>query len=170
MTTQPGSTWPRQRLLIRSIISATLPVGWTWAAITALLPYFLIDHGSGTSAETVLGATRATWMSLHVWSTIAMALVTITHVLLNRRGVSRSVRILSGARNKASSTVPSTGRYAWLGAALLIVLTTVGGFAFAAVDNTHPDGRRGDQESATIQADDGLGGGNAVAERGRGRR
>lgn len=158
MTTQPQveRTWPRRRMLVRSIISATLPVGWTWAATTALIPYFWIGHGPGSSTATVLGATRATWMSLHVWSTIAMALLTIAHVVLNRKGVSRSYRIISGAPSKASSLAPRPRGYAWLGAALLIFVTTLGGFAFAAVDDTHPDGEGRGRNSAATQVDDGT--------------
>lgn len=138
--TNAGRTWPRRRLQVRSVISATLPFGWVWAAVTALIPYFLIGHGPGTSTEMVLGATRATWMSLHVWSTIAMGLVTIAHVVLNRKGVTRSLRIVTGGPHKAVATRPGGRGYVWVGAALLIALTTVGGYWFASVDDTHPAG------------------------------
>jgi hypothetical protein len=161
-------TWSRRRLLIRSVISTTLPVGWTWAAVTALIPYFWIGHGSGTSTITVLGATRATWMSLHVWSSIAMGLLTIAHVVLNRKGVGRSVRIVSGAPNKASSHRPAKRGFAWVGAALLILVTTAGGFAFAQVDNTHPSGGGG-QELSQGEANSAAEGPGVLGGRGMGR-
>jgi hypothetical protein len=73
--------------------------------------------------------------------------------MLNRRGVTRSFRILSGAPNKASSAPPARRGHAWLGAALLIVITTVGGFAFAAVDDTHPDGNPNrDADEAQVES------------------
>ena len=152
-------TWSRRRLLIRSVISTTLPIGWTWAAVTALIPYFWIGHGAGTSTDTVLGATRATWMSLHVWSSIAMGLLTIAHVVLNRKGVGRSVRIVSGMPNKASAQRQAKRGFAWVVAALLIVVTTFGGFAFAQVDNTHPSGGGGQElgQGETRSAGEGSG-------------
>lgn len=137
---QRATKWPRHRLLIRSMISATLPIGWTWAAVTALIPYFWIDHGAGSSAEVFLGATRATWMSLHVWSSIAMAILTIAHMLLNRKGVARSYRVLSGAPNKAASSQPAKRGYAWAGAVLLITVSIFGGYWFASIDDTHSSG------------------------------
>ena len=165
---EASTTWPRRRLQVRSVISATLPIGWTWAAVTALIPYFLIGHGSGTSADTVLGATRATWMSLHVWSSIAMGLLTIAHIILNRKGVTRSYRIVSGAPHKLSSTRPAKRGHAWVGAALLIAVTTVGGYWFASVDNTHGDGIG--RESTAAQSDTATLGSESVSGRGGGRR
>ena len=132
-------SWPRQRLLIRSVLSVTLPIGWVWAAATALIPYFLIGHGSGSSAVTMLGATRATWMSLHVWSSICVGLLTMGHVLMNRRGVARSIRIASGSSHPASTVRTKKRGLAWIGAIALILTVTLGGFAFAAVDDTHGD-------------------------------
>jgi hypothetical protein len=166
--TQAGTMWPRRRLQVRSMISATLPIGWTWAAMTALIPYFLIGHGSGTSADTVLGATRATWMSLHVWSTIAMGLLTISHVVLNRKGVTRSYRIVSGAPHKLSSTRPAKRGYAWVGAALLIAVTTVGGFWFASVDDTHGSGNG--RETSADEVEPATVGSGSFRGQGNGRR
>lgn len=160
-TKQTDTNWPRRRLLIRSMISATLPVGWTWAALTALIPYFLIGHGAGSSADVVLGATRATWMSLHVWSSIAMAILTIAHMLLNRKGVARSYRIVSGTPNKAASAQPARRGYAWLGATLLIAVSVLGGYWFATVDNTHASGN--DRQVTAEHAESG-----GVAMRGNG--
>ena len=169
--TQTGTAWPRRRLQVRSVISATLPIGWTWAAVTALIPYFLIGHGPGTSAETVLGVTRATWMSLHVWSAIAIGLLTIAHVVLNRKGVTRSYRIVSGGRHRLSSTRPAKRGYAWVGAALLIAVITVGGFWFASGDDTHGDGNGNGngRETTEATADETVGSGS-FRGRGNGRR
>jgi len=170
MTTQASSRkWSRRRLLARSIISATLPIGWTWAAVTALIPYFLIGHGSGSSSIAVLGATRSVWMSLHVWSTFAMVLLTVAHALLNRRGVARSYRIVSGAPNKASSDQPASRGWAWLGAAVLVLTVTIGGLGFAAVDDTHPNGGGNGQDGTVVSVDAGDAGPIARG-RGNGRR
>jgi hypothetical protein len=148
--------WPRRRLVIRSIISSTLPIGWTWAALTALIPYFWIGHGAGTSAETLLGATRATWLSLHVWSSITIAILTIAHMLLNRRGVARSYRVVSGAPNKASSVTPSRRGFAWAGVLLLAAISIGGGYWFASVDDSHSPGNN---RQITVEQDAALDGG-----------
>lgn len=131
------SSWPRRRLMIRSIISATLPIGWTWAAITALIPYLWMGRGAGTSAETLLGATRATWLSLHVWSSIAMVLLTMLHLVLNRRGVARSYRLVGGVPNRASTVAPARRGFAWIGVLLLVLVSIGGGYWFAGIDDSH---------------------------------
>lgn len=141
MTAKPaynsGTTWPRRRLVTRSIISSTLPIGWAWAAMTALIPYFWIGHGAGSSTEVLFGTTRATWLSLHVWSSIAMAILTIAHMVLNRKGVARSYRVVAGLPNKASSASDARRGFAWVGAALLIAVSVGGGYWFATIDNSH---------------------------------
>lgn len=140
-TYNSGSTWPRRRLVTRSIISSTLPIGWTWAAMTALIPYFWLGHGAGSSADVLFGTTRATWLSLHVWSSIAMAILTIAHMVLNRRGVARSYRVVGGVPNKASSAAHGRRGFAWVGAALLIAVSVGGGYWFATVDDSHSASR-----------------------------
>lgn len=162
-------TWPRRRLQIRSVISVTLPVGWTWVAATALVPYFLIGHGSGSSTATMFGVARATWMSLHVWSSIAMGLLTAGHVVMNRRGVARSIRIAAGVPNPSSPVQERKPGYVWVGAAVLILVVTVGGFAFAAVDDTHRTGGvRGADDVVHVDHGEQLTGGGS--HRGNGRR
>ena len=170
MSTQaPARAAARRRLMVRSIISATLPIGWSWAAVTALIPYFLIGHGAGTSSVTALGATRAVWMSLHVWSTFAMVLLTVAHALLNRRGVVRSYRIVGGLPNKASSEPKTSRGWAWIGAALLVLIVTIGGLGFAVIDDTHPDGG-GPGRNEVATADEASDRGPAARGRGNGRR
>jgi hypothetical protein len=156
-----GNTWPRRRLVIRSVISSTLPIGWTWAALTALIPYFWMGHGAGSSAEVLLGTTRATWLSLHVWSSIAMAVLTIAHMVLNRRGVARSYRVVGGVPNKASASHARRG-FAWVGAALLIAVSVGGGYWFATIDNSHSpsNSRQTTAEDGSSAVDGFHGGGN----------
>ncbi len=92
--------WSRRRLQVRSVLSATMPVAWIWVAATALIPYFLIGHQRGAGSLEMFGIARSTWLGIHVWSSIAIGLATIVHVLLNRRGVARSYRILGGASRR----------------------------------------------------------------------
>jgi hypothetical protein len=112
-----------------------------------------------------LGATRTTWMSLHVWSSIAMFLLTIGHVVLNRKGVTRSLRVVSGRSNKAASDRSTKRGFAWVGAALLIAVTTFGGYWFASVDDTHGNTGREVAAGGSIQ----MGGGNGSSSHGHGR-
>lgn len=132
--------WPRRRLLMRSVISSTMPIGWTWVAVTALIPYFWMESGQGTSEIVLLGATRSTWMSLHVWSSFAMAILTIAHMLMNKKGVARSYRVVSGAPNKAATSTPAKRGFAWVGALALVAITIAGGYWFATVDGGHGTG------------------------------
>jgi len=137
MSVAISTQWPRRRLQIRSILSATMPIGWVWVAATALIPYFLIGKGRGAGSVEILGITRTTWMSFHVWSSIVVGLLTIGHILLNRRGLARSYRIVSGAPRRDISGQTSGGRsgnLTWV-AAVAVVLVAVGGsWAFAAAD------------------------------------
>jgi len=135
-TSSQPMTWPRRRLLIRSNLSAFMPFGWSWVALTALIPYFLIGSGAGTSRIEMLGLSRATWLSLHVWSSLFVGSLTIVHVVLNRRGVSRSLRIVRGGQTSAG-TGPARRSYAWIAAVALLAVAVGGGFLFASFDTTH---------------------------------
>jgi hypothetical protein len=154
------SGWPRRRLLIRSIISATLPIGWTWAAMTALIPYLWMDRGGGAAAVTLLGATRATWLSLHVWSSIAMVILTMAHILLNRRGVARSYRVVAGVPNKAGTDRRVRKGFAWVGVVLLLAVGIGGGYWFAGIDDSHRSNgeQRITAEAETVGVGNGYGG------------
>jgi len=156
------STWPRRRLLIRSVISSTLPIGWTWAAITALIPYLWMESGPGSGELMLLGATKSTWMSLHVWSSIAMVILTMVHLVLNKKGVARSYRVVSGTPNKASKSAPAKRGFAWVGALALVAVIFAGGYWFASVDG----GQGGNDHSITAEDGTfqgvGLGGGRGA--------
>ena len=133
------TTWPRTRLQLRSIISSTMVIGWTWVAASALIPYFLTTAGRWSADSEVFGVARTTWMSMHVWASITIGLLTIGHALLNRRGVYRSVRILSGApavtgRQWINGVRRKRGS-AWVVALAAIVVVTAGSVGFAAVDS-----------------------------------
>ncbi len=134
--------WPRIRLRLRSIISSTMVIGWIWVAASALIPYFLVSRGQGAGGIEVLGLTRSTWMSMHVWSSITVGLLTIGHALLNRKGLYRSVRILSGTPAVARDRSAGAGRpkrgFAWIAALVVVVIVTAGSVAFAAVDDHGP--------------------------------
>lgn len=142
--------WPRRRLQIRSVLSSTMPFGWILVAATALIPYFLIGRGRGAGSLEMLGIARNTWMSVHVWSSIVVGLLTIAHVILNRRGLARSYRIISGAPSPAAKgNWSADGRkrgLAWVAALGVLVVVFAGGIAFAAVNGggvaTGPDRSR----------------------------
>ena len=153
--------WPRTRLQLRSIISSTMVIGWIWVAASALIPYFLVSRGQGAGAIEVLGLTRSTWMSMHVWSSITVGLITIGHALLNRRGLYRSVRILSGKPAAAGLQVPGPGRpkrgFAWVVALAAVIMVTAGSIGFASADD-HGSGSAG----ITQNGGGGRGGANAA--------
>ena len=135
MSTATSSAWPKHRLQIRSVLSVTMSIGWIWVAATALIPYFIIGRGRGAGSIESFGIARTTWLSFHVWSSIVIGLLTIGHVVLNRRGLTRSYRIVSGASHPAtrSSRVGRLGGrgFAWAGAVALVVLAVGGSWAFA---------------------------------------
>lgn len=132
------SSWPRRRLQIRSVLSSTMPFGWILVALTALIPYFLIGRGRGAGSLEMLGIARTTWMSVHVWSSIVVGLLTIAHVILNRRGLARSYRIIGGAPNPAARATGLAARpkrgLTWSAALGVLIVVFAGGVAFAALD------------------------------------
>lgn len=153
--------WPRTRLQLRSIISLTMVIGWIWVAASALIPYFLVARGQGAGATEVLGVARSTWMSMHVWSSITIGLFTIGHAILNRRGLYRSARILSGTPAVAGKRSPPAERpkrgFAWAAALVAVAVVTVGSVGFAAADD-HGSGAAGTSPNGGV----GRGGLNAV--------
>lgn len=145
-----SSIWPQRRLQIRSILSATMPIGWVWVAVTALIPYYLIGRGRGAGSLEMFGVARTTWLSLHVWSSIVVGLVTVAHVLLNRRGVARSYRIVSGTkRDRAGGARWQRSGYTWVPALVLLLVAVGGSFAYAAVDG----GGAGGQDTRSTTED-----------------
>lgn len=151
MSVGRSTAWPRRRLQVRSVLSATMPIGWIWVVATALIPYFLIGKGRGAGSIELLGITRTTWISFHVWSSIVVGLLTIGHIVLNRRGLARSYRIVSGAPRRDVVTSKSTGRsgdLTWVAAVALVVVAVGGSWAFAAVDGD-PVGN----DPAVVEAD-----------------
>jgi len=137
MSVARSTSWPRRRLQVRSVLSATMPIGWIWVAATALIPYFLIGRGRGAGSIELLGISRTTWMSFHVWSSIVVGLLTIGHIFLNRRGLARSYRIVSGAPRRDVGVPNKGGRFGnltWVPAVALVVVAIGGSWAFAAVD------------------------------------
>ncbi|MEA2002152.1 MAG: DUF4405 domain-containing protein [Actinomycetota bacterium] len=134
-----ASSWPRRRLQIRSVLSSTMPFGWMLVALTALIPYFLIGRGRGAGSLEMFGVARTTWMSVHVWSSIVVGLLTIAHVILNRRGLVRSYRIVGGTPNPATKATGSAVRpkrgLTWAAALGVLIVVFAGGVAFAALDD-----------------------------------
>lgn len=135
----PARVWPRYRIRLRSIVSTTMVIGWLLAAVGGLLPYYLLPRGQGSSGEELLGMTRPVWISLHLWLSVGMVAFTVAHVLLNRRGMTRGFRLLSGSRLEAGpaaggSNAKTAGRRWWGWAAVVISVTglILGGLAFAA--------------------------------------
>lgn len=152
--------WPRVRLHLRAIVSTTMVIGWIAAALTALLPYLLLERGQGTGGSELLGLSRSGWMSLHVWFSFGMAAFTLAHVLLNRAGVSRGFRVISGRSLDRTRTPGMAGRPvarkgAWTWAAVLATVAglVVGGLALAP-DSTASEGSGGQHERRSETADD----------------
>ncbi len=138
-------------------------IGWTWVAASALIPYFLTTSGRWSADSEVFGVARTTWMSMHVWASISIGLLTIGHALLNRRGVYRSIRILSGAPAVTGRQSPADGRrkrgFAWVVALAAIVVVTAGSVGFAAVDahgSTDEIPRRGQSVDRVAEEHDAL--------------
>lgn len=154
MSIAASRSWPKYRLQVRSVLSATMPIGWVWVAATALIPYFLIGRGRGSGSIEMFGIARTTWLSFHVWSSIVIGLLTIGHVILNRRGLTRSYRILSGNSHPAvagnSEGKSDRRQLAWVAAVVLVALTIGGSWAYASSDERSPG-----PGSAVTQLDDG---------------
>jgi len=134
-------SWPRQRLHLRAIVSTTMVLGWVLCALSGLLPYHFAASGSGSRSTVVLGVTKSVWMSLHLWSSIGMVVFTGIHVLLNRKGVTRAVKVVTGTDLRkrvnpaatAGTAHPRRKRgYAWVAVVVSVVALTVGGVVFAA--------------------------------------
>ena len=132
--------WPRRRLRLRAIVSTAMVLGWVLAALSGLLPYYFAGSGPGSSGTAVLGLTRSVWMSLHLWSSIGMVVFTVIHVVLNRKGVTRAVKVVAGADLRkrvgpvtaADPALPHRKRgYAWAAVVVSVAALIVGGVVFA---------------------------------------
>lgn len=131
--------WPRIRLHLRAIVSATMVIGWLLAALSGLLPYYLLTRGPGSSGTELLGLGRSGWISLHLWLSIGMVAFTLAHVTLNQRGVARAFRVVSGSsldrRRTAEGAQPSAARrrtWAWVAVLAAVIGLVFGGLSLAA--------------------------------------
>lgn len=163
MAAQGSSAWPRRRLQIRSVLSATMSIGWVWVAATALIPYFLIGRGRGAGSIEVFGIARTEWLSFHVWSSILIGLLTVGHVVLNRRGLTRSYRVVAGASTRSSAKGRFAGRgqrgLTWFAAFALALIVVGGSWAYAA-GSSGSVGNAGSRAEAgqSVDADHDVGG------------
>lgn len=149
-----ADNWPRKRLQIRSALSATLPIGWIWVVATALVPYYLIGRGPGTGSVEILGLSRSTWMAMHVWSSITMGIITVGHAVLNRRGLTRSYRIVGGGGRSASRTGSRSVRtWGWIPATALIAMVLAGSWVFAATSNERAGANQPAYEHSYAESD-----------------
>jgi Mg2+/citrate symporter len=132
--------WPSLRLRVRAIVSTTMVLGWVLSALSGLLPYFFAEKGPASRSNTVLGITKSVWLSVHVWLSIGMVVFTVIHVLLNRKGVARAVKVVSGAdlnkrANPTTAAVTTRPRpkrgYAWVAVVISVLALTVGGILTA---------------------------------------
>ena len=133
--------WPRVRLHLRAVVSSTMVIGWGLTALTAMIPYFFLPKGQGSGGSEFLGMARATWLSLHVWLSFGMLALTLGHVLLNRAGVSRAFRVVSGRPRGRSAAWGDAARRpawrpvaAWAAVAAVVVGLVVGGLTMAPGD------------------------------------
>lgn len=145
--TQRARTWPATRMRIRAVVSATMVPGWVVAAASGLVPYLLIGRGREAASAGVLWLGRAEWMSLHVWMSVAMVAFTLAHVALNRRGVTKAVKIVAGVERRPAGRsgegVPRRRRPAWAGVIAVLGLVTVLGIGFARGDSGSGEGAGG---------------------------
>lgn len=173
MSASTSSAWPRRRLQIRSVLSATMSVGWVWVAATALIPYFLIGRGRGAGSIEMFGVARTEWLSFHVWSSITVGLLTVGHVLLNRRGLTRSYRVVAGASTRGgagtSDGKPRPRGLTWLAAVALLVFAVAGSWTYAAVAaDPVGDGQTRAGAEQRVESDRGGAGGNETRVPGSG--
>lgn len=137
--TASARRWPRVRLHLRAIVSATMAIGWLMAALSGLLPYYFLPRGPGSSGGELLGLGRSVWISVHLWMSIGMVAFTLGHVMLNQRGVARAFRVVSGAGTGRSgmpsdSGKPAARKRAWAWVAVLASVSglVLGGLSLAA--------------------------------------
>jgi len=116
-----------------------MTIGWVMAALSGLLPYYLLPRGPGSSGGELLGLGRSGWISLHLWLSVGMVAFTLAHVILNQRGVARAFRVVSGSSLGQSRLPGGSGRSAtrkrtWAWVAVLASLTglVLGGLSLAA--------------------------------------
>ncbi|MBN2114864.1 MAG: DUF4405 domain-containing protein [Acidimicrobiia bacterium] len=113
-----------------------MAVGWALAAVTGVVPYLFLPRGQGSSGAEFLSLARSAWLSLHVWLSFGMAAFTLAHVMLNRGGVARAFRVVSGRRVErrgSAGGAPGQPRprpgWAWLAVTAVLAGLIVGGLA-----------------------------------------
>jgi hypothetical protein len=139
-----------------------MSVGWVWVAATALIPYFLIGRGRGRGSIEIFGIARTEWLAFHVWSSIAIGLLTIGHVVLNRRGLTRSYRVVAGASARSEPGKPSRRQehrgLTWLVAVAVLTVAIAGSWVYAATAADPVGGGWGRNEAVqSVEMDSGGG-------------
>jgi len=89
------SNWPRIRLRLRAVFSSIMVFGWVVVAVTGFLLYFA-PTGRRSGWIEILWLTKSEWKDVHFWVSVSIALVTVGHVVLNRKGLRRAFRTLAG--------------------------------------------------------------------------
>jgi len=167
-----GRRWPAVRLRVRAVVSVTMAVGWVAAAATGLVPYLLMGRAREAAGSEVLWLGRSAWMSLHVWMSVAMVAFTLVHVALNRRGVGRAARIVSGVERRTPATAPAVGApnrrrwggLAWVGVIAFLAVVALGGIAAARDGGTPAPGSGGGNRTAVVLDEEEAGAAEGAAD------
>jgi hypothetical protein len=89
------------RAYLRSIVAITLLVTWAGSALTGFL-LWLAPTGQRSGREVLLlGLTKHGWRDIHFWVSVAVAVVTIAHIIIDWRALRGCVRYLTTPRRDA---------------------------------------------------------------------
>lgn len=110
LTVPSVSTARRAKLIfyVRAVVAVAMIGAWAVAAASGLLLWLAADGRGAGRLPLLFGATKHTWGDIHVAVAFLAVILTLTHLVVMRRGVLAYARLLfTGQRN---ATGPSKRR------------------------------------------------------------
>ncbi|NNJ12384.1 DUF4405 domain-containing protein [Chloroflexales bacterium ZM16-3] len=89
-----------QKARLRALIAVTLIVLWILTALTGFLLY-VAPAGPRSGGLIMFILTKAQWADVHFWLSIAASLVTIMHIVIDRKALTACVRFLTSVERKS---------------------------------------------------------------------
>ena len=94
----------RMKVKIRAIVAFALIVLWIISALTGFLLY-VAPTGPRSGGLILLFLTKAEWGDVHFWISIAAAIVTVIHVIIDRKALKACARFLVSTRRGEQPSV-----------------------------------------------------------------
>jgi hypothetical protein len=119
---------PRARAIfyVRAVVALAMVGAWAVSAASGILVWLAADGSRSSELRLLFGLTKHAWIDIHVAISALAIFLTITHLLIMRRGVLAYVRLLlTGQRNTATRPARRPKAIVFVRAVVVVAMVSV---------------------------------------------